>query len=94
MENQPKKETTGKLIHSAITMLLTIVTIVVTMSFYFAGMKQDIALVKQDVTNIKENHLQHIYKELEKQEGWNEKADERFDKIDLKLERILTILGD
>jgi len=52
-----------------------------------AKMRQDISLIEQKIETIESNHLITIQKELEKQ-------GEQIDFINIKLERILTLLGE
>ena len=86
MKNSP---TLTKVLYSAGSVLLTIVTIAVTVSFFLAGIKQDIAVMKNTAQHVEENHWSHIQGNLEKQDKWNEKMD---DKIEILNENIKSIM--
>jgi len=89
MENSP---TLTKVLYSAGSVLLTIVTIAVTVSFFLAGMKQDVALMQKDIELIEDNHLIHIQKALEDQILWNKDMEENIDIININIVEILTTL--
>jgi len=85
-----------KILFNEISLITGMVAITIGIVLFIVGpdaqLQQDVALIKQSIENIETNHLTHIQDDLEKvsiKTQYNEKC---INEINLKLERILTIL--
>lgn len=82
-----------KVLFNEVSLFVSIIAVIAIVFLFFAKpgvkMQQDIALIKQSIENIETNH----FKEIEGIEQKNENQDKAINQINIKLERILTILN-
>jgi len=101
-DNNNNGDKIRKVLFNEVSLVVSIVAVAIGILLFIvrpdAQMKQDLALIKQDVTEIKTNHLPHIQAAVndheDKQRVKEEKTDRLINNINIKLERILTLLGE
>ena len=81
-----------KLSIADLKLFASIVVYVVALVLSYAAINEKISLIQKDIALIQGNHLVHIQDSIKDICDKNEKQDEAIKEIDIKLERILTII--
>jgi len=86
-----------KIIFNEFSLLTGIIAIIIGVMLFItkpdAQMQQDIALIKQSLNVIENNHLITIQRNIQNINEKNSEQDKTINNINIKLERILTILN-
>lgn len=99
MENNNNNESKiRKILRHEFTTVILMVSIVVTVIFFIIGpdnkLQQDVALINKDIEYIKNNHLMHIQYDITDIKDDIYIYDQKLNSINIKLERVLTLLGE
>jgi len=85
-----------KILFNEISFGASMIAIVIAVVLFVTGpdaeLRQDIELIKKDILTIKTNDLDHIDTTLNELKDSSEKNTQSINEINLKLERVLTIL--
>ena len=96
MKKQDEVGLVRKVLKSEITSIVSIVLIVAGFIFWITeprqDMKDNITAIENDIASIKGNHLTHIQASIGKLEEDSSKNSDEHRKIDVKLERIITLM--
>ena len=85
-----------KVLFEEVSLITSVIAIAIGVVLFISGpdarLKQDIALIQQDINIIKTNELVHIQNAVDQNYLRSEENKEMINQINLKLERIITIL--
>ena len=87
-----------QILFNEVTFIISLVAIAIGITLFITGpdsaLKNDISLIQKDIHNITTNHLTDIEKALDKISVDVDINDKNINEINIKLERILTLLGE
>ena len=85
-----------KVLFNEVTLIISLVAIVIGVVLFIMGpdtqLRQDIELIKKDISTIKDNELVHISKKIEENFEKATNNEKCVNDINIKLERIITLL--
>ena len=85
-----------KILFEEVSLITGIIAVTIAVVLFISGpdaqLKQDIALIQQDINTIKINHLVHIEQAIDANSIRSEENKEMINQINIKLERIITLL--
>ena len=97
-ENNNNESKIRKVLFNEVSLFTGLIAISIGVVLFISGpdaqMKQDISLIQQSIETIETNDLAHIQKAIDENAVRSKSNTENLNEINVKLERILTLLGE